>query len=160
VRRLKQLPDDQRRSEIDLLRRRSGLHPRQPQLTRAELVELEGAGVEIGNHTMTHPCLDRCADDVVRQEIVGAHNVLAAAVGRPPRAFAYPNGNWDERAEAQLVELGYRIAFLFDHRLAPIPGTDPLRVSRLRVNSDTSLDRLSTIISGLHPAVHRMRGGR
>jgi hypothetical protein len=51
------------------------------------------------------------------------------------------------------------VAFLFDHRLAPLPLREPLRISRLRVNSDTSTDRFRIILSGLHPTVHRVRGG-
>jgi peptidoglycan/xylan/chitin deacetylase (PgdA/CDA1 family) len=130
---------------------------RQRQLEKDELGLLQDAGVEIGNHTWTHPCLDRCSDDVLRAEIRKAHLALTDVLGRPPRAFAYPNGNWDLRAERELERLGYGAAFLFDHRLARLPA-DPLRLSRLRVSSDTSLDRLATIISGLHPALHRARG--
>ena len=37
------------------------------------------------------------------------------------------------------------------------PG-HPLRLSRVRVNSDTSLDRFAIILSGLHPALHHARG--
>jgi hypothetical protein len=33
-----------------------------------------------------------------------------------------------------------------------------MRLSRLRVNSDTGLDRFALILSGLHPTLHRARG--
>jgi hypothetical protein len=39
-----------------------------------------------------------------------------------------------------------------------VPAANPLRLSRLRVNSDTSLDRFDTVITGLHPALHHARG--
>jgi hypothetical protein len=58
-----------------------------------------------------------------------------------------------------LSNLCYSAAFLFDHRHAR-PGSHALRISRLRVNSTTSIDRFAAILSGLHPAVHKARGGR
>jgi peptidoglycan/xylan/chitin deacetylase (PgdA/CDA1 family) len=159
VRRLKQVPDSERRAVLDALRRSAtGPGARQPQLRVDELRLLEAGGVEVGNHTWDHPCLDRCTDEVVRAEVRDGHAALTDALGRAPRAFAYPNGNWDPRAEHELRGLGYRAAFLFDHRLATVPAANPLRLSRLRVNSDTSLDRFDTVITGLHPALHHARG--
>ena len=159
VRRLKQVPDSERRAVLAALRRSApGPGVYQPQLREDELRLLEAGGVEIGNHTWDHPCLDRCADEVVRAEVRDGHAALTDALGHAPRAFAYPNGNWDPRAEHELRDLGYRVAFLFDHRLATVPAAEPLRLSRLRVNSDTPLDRFDTVITGLHPALHHARG--
>lgn len=160
VRKLKTLPDADRLAAIEQLRRTARTPvPRQPQLRRSELAELEAGGIAVENHTMTHPCLDRCDDDTVRAEVRDAHALLHAALGRPPRAFAYPNGNWDVRAERELEEEGYVAGFLFDHRLSMRAPRHPLRISRLRVGTDTRLDRFAAILSGLHPAVHHARGG-
>jgi len=130
------------------------------QLTPKDLATLEAGGVRVENHSRTHPLLDRCSDADVRDEIVAAHERLGELTGRVPRSFAYPNGNWDVRAERVLGELGYRTGFLFDHRLGPGLPDHPLRISRLRVGSHTPPDRFETILSGLHPAVHALRGGR
>ncbi|WP_377272554.1 polysaccharide deacetylase family protein [Peterkaempfera sp. SMS 1(5)a] len=160
VRRLKALPDpDRRRSLAEMRVSASRLAPRQPQLSPEDLAALRSGGVQIGNHTMDHPCLDRCDDATVRTEIVGAHQALHRWLGEPPTAFAYPNGNFDPRADRVLRELGYHLGFLFDHRQEALLPRDPLRISRLRVNAATSLHRFDTILSGLHPAVHRLRGG-
>ena len=158
VRLLKRMPNVDRQQVIDELRA-AAPRPSQPQLRSAELRRLETAGVEIGNHTMSHPCLDTCDDATVVAEVDDAHRILTDILGKPPRAFAYPNGNWDPRAEAVLQDLDYQAAFRFDHRHNP-PDTHPLRLSRLRVNSDTTMDRFAVIVSGLHPALHRARGGR
>jgi peptidoglycan/xylan/chitin deacetylase (PgdA/CDA1 family) len=123
------------------------------------VLELEAGGIEIGNHTMTHPCLDRCDDDTVDRQVRGAHEFLRNALGRAPRAFAYLNGNWDVRAHRVLAAEGYQAGFLFDHRLSALMPPDALRISRLRVGTQTGLDRFAAIVSGLHPAVHRARGG-
>ncbi|MEV4556839.1 polysaccharide deacetylase family protein [Kitasatospora sp. NPDC049285] len=161
VRRLKTLPDAERLDALAELRataRRPA--PRQRQLSREDLHRLADGGVAIGNHTAGHPCLDRCADAETARQLTCAHDTLTRWMGRAPTSFAYPNGNLDPRAERLLRELGYRTGFLFDHRHDDLAPADRLRISRLRVNSHTGRDRFDTILSGLHPAVHRLRGGR
>lgn len=157
LRHLKTVPQGERLALLDGLREgRPAV--RQPQLTADELRELDAGGVRVENHSMTHPLMDRCTAADIRAEIVTAHERLTAVLGREPRAFAYPNGNWDIRGERVLHELGYRTAFLFDHRLGPRVPDHPLRVSRLRIATTTGPDRFETILSGLHPAVHGLRG--
>jgi peptidoglycan/xylan/chitin deacetylase (PgdA/CDA1 family) len=160
VRRLKTLPDGERLAALAELRRTAPA-PAAPvrQLRRDELPLLEAAGVAVGNHTLSHPILPRCDDGKVARELGEAHRVLGEALGHPPTAFAYPNGDWDARAERHLAELGYATGFLFDHRVSSRPPRHRLRISRVRVNSDTGVDRFAAIVSGLHPAVHHARGG-
>ncbi len=156
---LKRLPDEQRLAALEELRRSAGgTPPEMPQLRRSELRRLESAGVRVGNHTLTHPCLDRCTREKVGFELSRAHDILTEALGSPPAAFAYPNGNWDARAAAHLRDLGYAAAFLFDHRIGRYPPADALSISRVRVNSTTPLDRFRIIVSGLHPFLHHAIG--
>jgi len=160
VRELKTVPDEARRRAMQQLRATSRtLEVRTPQIRSEDLVSLQGTGVEIGNHTFSHPCLSRCSDGQVDGEIREADHVLSRWVGERPRVFAYPHGQYDSRAERVLRELEYEAAFLFDHRLATVPAPHRLRVSRLRVDSGVTVNRLKIITSGLHPALHRMRGG-
>ncbi|MFD8697981.1 polysaccharide deacetylase family protein [Kitasatospora purpeofusca] len=161
VRRMKTLPDGERRAALAELRESARARaPRQEQLTPADLLTLARNGVAVGNHTAGHPCLDRCEGGTVRDEIRRAHEALTGWLGgEAPTAFAYPNGNVDPRADAELRRLDYRTGFLFDHRHDRLLPPHPLRISRLRVNSTTGRDRFDTILSGLHPAVHHLRGG-
>lgn len=158
VRALKKLPNDARLAAIDSLR---DTNPGAPftarQLTTREVRALDAAGVHIGNHTMTHPCLDRCSDDVIAREIEGAHDALEATLDRPVRAFAYPNGDYTPVAARVLARLGYESALLFDHRRQRAPIDDALRISRLRVNSTTPLARFELIVSGVHPPLMHAR---
>lgn len=159
IRHLKCAPNADRLNAITCLRRESTVAPaRVPQLRRAELALLERAGIEIGNHSLTHACLDRCDNASFEAEIVDAHNALKAALDHEPRLFAYPNGNFDQRAIPLLRRLGYEAAFLFDHRVSRFPPHERFAISRLRVNATDSIDRFRTIVSGLHPAVHHARG--
>lgn len=159
VKRLKAAPDAERLAAIAELRRTaSAPAPPAPQLRREELPLLEAAGIAVENHTWSHPCLPRCDDRKAAAEADDAHRALRQALGRPPRAFAYPNGDWDQRTERALAAAGYAAAFLFDHRVNPAVPRHPLRLSRVRVNSHDRLDRFAILLSGLHPALHHARG--
>lgn len=161
VLRLKRMPDDERRRTVDDLEATArGAPLAAPQLRTVDLAALERGGIEIGNHTFAHPCLSRCTDAEVEHEIGRAHDHLTATLDRPPRAFAYPNGDFDPRAEAVLRRLGYRAAFLFDHRASAAPPPEPLRISRVRVSCRASIDRFRLLLSGLHPALHHALGRR
>jgi len=132
---------------------------RTSQLTSEELAVMDGRGMRVENHSLTHPLLDMCTDEKITSEILTAHALLAEVLGREPSVFAYPNGNVDDRVVGVLRDHGYRAAFLFDHRITPLPVSDPLRVSRVRVNSTTTTDRFISIAAGVHPALHQARGG-
>ena len=156
---LKKMPDRRRAALIATLRsQRSELSLTREQLTWSDLQQLVSRGVDVASHGLTHAILPQCADEVVEKEVVEAHQRLSQALGEPPLAFAYPGGEWDPRAERLLRTLGYEAAFLFDHRMTPVPSRDPLRLSRLRVGASDSVNRLRIVNSGLHPAVHRLRG--
>jgi peptidoglycan/xylan/chitin deacetylase (PgdA/CDA1 family) len=159
VRWMKTIPDHWRVAVLDELRSTAG-RPAEPamQLTSDQLTELEAAGIAVENHTWSHPLLDQCSEETIEAEVTRAHRWLEEKLGRPPRAFAYPNGNWDRRAEEVLVALGYQAAFLFDHKLSDRVPAHPRRVSRVRVDSTTSSARFDLIVSGLHPALHHLRG--
>lgn len=159
IQQLKRIPNSHRLRALDFLRESvPDIRAHSSHINTEELVMLYRAGLAIGNHTLTHPCLDQCSTKEVRREIEKAHSILADILTKPTKAFAYPNGNWDARAEQVLADLDYEAGFLFDHRLTHRSGTNPLRLSRLRVDSTTSLDRFRLILSGLHPSLHRVLG--
>ncbi|OZC03425.1 polysaccharide deacetylase family protein [Rubricoccus marinus] len=159
VRTLKRISNSKRLLAIESLRRTAREPaPRMLQLRRSELVELERSGVEVGNHTMTHPCLHECSTHTIREELATSQRELAQVLGHAPRALAYPNGDHDPRVREAAEACGFRAAFLFDHRMARSPIPDPLRISRLRIDATASLERLRVTLSGLHPAVHQALG--
>ncbi len=160
VRALKRVPDAARQQALaDLRRTARGPAPAEPQLCRSELPMLEADGIAVGNHTLTHPCLNRCPESKVRHEIAESHRLLTDALGHAPRSFAYPNGDEDARVVRAVADCGYEAAFLFDHRLSPVPPPHPLRISRVRIDADAPLDRLRVITSGLHSAVFHATAG-
>jgi peptidoglycan/xylan/chitin deacetylase (PgdA/CDA1 family) len=155
---LKLLPDPRRSAEIVELRATvSSPAPRIVQIRADEVQRIASQGIAIGSHSLTHPILPRCDDAKVLDEVSRSRTVLADILGTPPIAFAYPNGDRDERVRDAVARAGYELAFLFDHRPVRFPLDDPLRVSRLRVDWNTNTDRLALVCGGLEPAVHRRR---
>jgi peptidoglycan/xylan/chitin deacetylase (PgdA/CDA1 family) len=159
ARELKRRPDHVRRQVIEQLRataksRPEGVH----QLTATDVARLADMGMAVSSHTMSHPCLPQCTDEVIEREVAGSRVALTDLLGHPPSAFAYPNGLFDTRTQRAVARAGYDLAFTFDHRLSPVPPNDRYEISRVRVNEYAPDNRVRTIVSGLHPAVHHLLG--
>jgi peptidoglycan/xylan/chitin deacetylase (PgdA/CDA1 family) len=153
--RLKRVPDEQRRLEvggiIEQLAENGGPF-RVHQLRHADLKLWLSHGMEIGNHSWDHPCLDMCQRDAQASQIRRAHERLTSLTGDRIRLFAYPNGNFSQAVDDELQALDYSIGLLFDHKLARLEGP-PLAMSRLRVDSQADLSRFRAIVSGGHSTV-------
>jgi len=162
VRALKAMDDGDRVDALDELRRSARALPANvPDVDWAELKAIDDEGLmSIEDHSYSHPQLDRCSPERVRDEIDRSKELFERELGRRPRAFTYPDGARSDEAARALASRGYEAAFLFDHRRARIVGGDRWGISRLRVSSTTGPDRFATILSGLHPAIHRLRGRR
>jgi peptidoglycan/xylan/chitin deacetylase (PgdA/CDA1 family) len=65
-------------------------------LTWDDARALAGLGFSIGAHTVNHPILSRISAERARDEIVESRAAIESAMGRPPRAFAYPNGGRED----------------------------------------------------------------
>jgi peptidoglycan/xylan/chitin deacetylase (PgdA/CDA1 family) len=157
------LVDDARRlarvAELtEVYAQRHGARPTRAQLTSTQLTRWLESGRDVGNHTWDHPLLDRCDEREQERQIVMAHEWIVDRVAPEHLVFAYPNGNGAPCADAVLDRLGYRVSALFDHRLAAMIASG--RLSRLRTNADADLARFRSIVSGVHPTIHRLRGGR
>jgi peptidoglycan/xylan/chitin deacetylase (PgdA/CDA1 family) len=161
---LKSVSDAERRATVarvadDLAA--SGRAVAVPQASSVDLRRWLEAGLDLGNHTWNHPCLDTCDPDEQRKQIVAADDYLRDVLDGQPRLFAYPNGNTAEPSRQVLRQLGYHVAALFDHRLSRLRGPE---VSRLRIDADAPIRRLAAITSGAHPAAYtvarRVRAAR
>jgi peptidoglycan/xylan/chitin deacetylase (PgdA/CDA1 family) len=76
-----------------------------------QVVELSRHGIEFGTHTVNHPLLSYEDDTTVERELRVSKIVLEAKIGTEVRAFAYPNGDYNERVSQCVERLGYRCAF-------------------------------------------------
>lgn len=85
-----------------------GLSPQRREfrtLRKDELRELAADPLAtVGSHTATHPRLGSLAKEAQREEIVGGHRKLEAALGRRLAVFSYPFGNYgDFNADSRAI---------------------------------------------------------
>ena len=154
---LKSVPDTVRRAVVaDVTAEISGSGDviTVQQVTSEQLRSWLNAGLELGNHTWDHPCLDTCTDEQQRDQIIAADDWLRRLVGRSTRLFAFPNGNVTPASRRILADLGYTVTALFDHRLSRLNGPE---VSRLRVDACASAERFCAIASGAHSTAFAMK---
>ena len=156
---LKRVPEAQRRRALAELRgSATAPAPRRAQLEPGDLRLLEQGGVSVGSHSSTHPFLDRCPSADLESEVADSRRRLEELLGHRVTAFAYPNGNVNGAVRQASRMAGYDLAFGWDHRFAGNPPSDPLCISRVRVDDWTGLDRFRLLISGAHSFAHRVRG--
>lgn len=80
-------------------------------MTESEILMVMENGVDIQNHTVTHPFL---ADLSKEEQYLEIHNATEAhkdLTGRTTFAFAYPYGNYNSDTISLLKELGFKGAF-------------------------------------------------
>jgi peptidoglycan/xylan/chitin deacetylase (PgdA/CDA1 family) len=121
----------------------------------ARVRELAAAGWTIGAHTVSHLNVALAPAAEAEAEIAASRDAIAAALGTPPRHFAYPNTGgqhryFDADAGRLLARLGFRSA-VTSRPGALRPGADPFMLPRLGVSP-----RLAPVIE-LAAALERQR---
>jgi peptidoglycan/xylan/chitin deacetylase (PgdA/CDA1 family) len=99
-------------------------------LSADEVRSVRSFGIEIGVHGMDHSLLPRVAPEELRRQVGGARQAVADIVGHPPRAFAYPEGRFDQAAVTAVREAGYDAAFSVLEG-----GADRFTITRVPVTS-------------------------
>lgn len=81
----------------------------------AQLKELTEHGVTIGNHSVSHPFMTRKLPDEnrgawlkrMRAEVLDAQKRIDEQLGKQPKVFAYPYGEYNSTIQSLMAELGY-----------------------------------------------------
>lgn len=123
-------------------------------LSAGELRDLASRGVEVGNHSATHPNLAACTGDELRREIVDSRFRLEAALGRPVRFFAYPDGRFN-RSVLAVTGSSHEAAMATWTSNRP---RSPLRLRRFPVGP--GVDDLRRVLAAGHPARFRAQRAR
>lgn len=102
-------------------------------LTWEEVLAMHREGVEFESHTITHPLLVYEDDQSVQFELRDCKQTLEEKLSRKIRAFAYPNGTWDNRVRAAAQDAGYECAFTTERGLYR-QGQDPFTIRRIMLH--------------------------
>jgi peptidoglycan/xylan/chitin deacetylase (PgdA/CDA1 family) len=101
-----------------------------PLLGWDDLGRLMEQGIQLGGHTRTHPSLPDCPEPRLTAEVAGGQDRIRDELGIMVEGFAYPYGDWDDRALA-VAERRYRWActtelrpLAVDERLHRLPRID------------------------------------
>jgi peptidoglycan/xylan/chitin deacetylase (PgdA/CDA1 family) len=139
VHRLKNASPPEWSAETDAARTQVMDHEPHAPLTVQDVKDLAGWGMEFGGHTATHPILAQFDAGEQQRQVVENRDAIDAWTGRPPGAFAYPNGepgDYNRDTVQILGESKYRIAF------TTVPGfsspQDGFDCNRFLVLADTS----------------------
>ncbi|GAO44326.1 polysaccharide deacetylase family protein [Flavihumibacter petaseus] len=133
VKAFKNLPDNDRRSMVDMLKNRYSLD--RSCVTRQQLQQLSSSPwITLGSHTVNHPILHRCSKEQQERELIDSKAILQEWTNSPVRYFAYPNGDYDQETVALVQKAGYRLAFTDRHGDICLPWNKPLEIPRNSLN--------------------------
>jgi peptidoglycan/xylan/chitin deacetylase (PgdA/CDA1 family) len=161
IRKLKNCQDQERRI---ILKQRGHYDEREYEerqaLSSREIHKLLASErIVIGSHTMSHPQLTMCNQEVGLRECVESKKVLEAITQGPVLHFAYPDGESDERARAWVRAAGYRTA-----RAAKFGwvGADSnvMELPCIAISDDASVNKALVQASGLWGMIKRLAGLR
>ena len=155
VERLKRVGDDERRTMLSS----RGLgetreHLERQALSSEELVELREI-VDFQSHTRFHPILPCCDDRRALDEIAESRRELKERFGLASDAFAYPNGDYNERDVKLVQHAGYRCALTIDGGYNSRTN-DVFRLRRIRMSDAADASELIVKASGLWGVWERM----
>ena len=130
-----------------------------PLLDAAALKALQARGWEIGSHSSSHAYLTRSDDDALFAEVAGSRDGLAAE-GLPPRVFAYPHGDHDDRVTTAVADAGYIAAFTVQEGVVS-RAHDPMRLPRVEIYPwDVGTRLVAKVLSGGRSEAWRNAAGR
>lgn len=114
-------------------------------LSWTQAAELVRMGMEIGNHSTTHPDLTTLDRATQQAEIEGAAAAIEAALGARPRAFCYPLGRYTTTTVALLQESGHRVAVTTRDGTVQY-GRYPYALRRVRIRHSTTLRTFAWLV--------------
>lgn len=115
-------------------------------LTWGQAAEMRNAGMEIGNHSASHPDLSLQSREQQRAEIEQSTFAIEQTLGFRPVTFCYPFGRQNRLTRLLLQEFGYQTA------VTTADGTiayraNPYQMRRVRVRNSTTPEVLLWMVN-------------
>jgi peptidoglycan/xylan/chitin deacetylase (PgdA/CDA1 family) len=114
-------------------------------VSRAEMLQMDRAGIEIGSHTVNHANLAHMGSGSLTYELVQSKRWLEQQLGHPVLDFAYPSGKYNRQVIQAVGAAGYNTAVIEDGPSLHTPD-DRYTWGRVRVGGGESL---ADFIAGL-----------
>lgn len=125
-------------SELGVEREGRGRH--YPLMGWNHLAELVDRGFDIGNHTRTHPNMDRLHKDCLEDEVLGAQQRITDKLGVSPGSFAFPYGITRECDDAALRSLSQLEVPCFSTGPGLVTGSScRTSIPRMQLNQTTPM---------------------
>ncbi len=133
---------------------------RRPFLLAEEIARLPGLGVEVGNHTHSHPDLRSLDGPAIAAELDDCGRRLEQITGRRPRHFCYPYGHYSPAVRAAVAAAGLESACTGRAGFNP-PGGDAYTLRRLTIERGEGARELRLRLAGGYDfqPLWRRRGG-
>ena len=113
-------------------------------LTADQLRDISSGGVEVEDHTVTHPHLGKLSYDAQLGELSDSRTALQGITGGTVQDIAYPYGEFGENTLRAARALGYRMGFKMQGGWAAV-GDNILEIPRVYIGG--SLDAFVTKVT-------------
>ncbi len=113
-------------------------------MSSTQLRELDGQGLEIGCHSMTHGYLSDVGESDLKREIVDAKDRIEQIVGHKIEHFSCPGGRYNERALEMAQSAGFKTVANSEFH-ANTPATNPYQLGRVAMLRDLPIEAFRAI---------------
>ncbi len=101
-------------------------------LSADQIRELDRAGMDVGDHTVSHADLPALSDAELVAQVAGSRAALERILGHTVQLFAYPFGAYDDRVVAEVRRAGYVLAVTTRGGTTE-SSLDPLTMPRIHI---------------------------
>jgi peptidoglycan/xylan/chitin deacetylase (PgdA/CDA1 family) len=116
-------------------------------MTWDQLHDLHVAGMEIGDHSYSHPFLTELTDTELAADLDRSRGTLEAAIGQPVRSLCYPYGVYSPHVAQIVQHTGYTSACTTEFGLTNLYSSDRYTMRRLLMSDRDSLGRFRLLMS-------------
>jgi peptidoglycan/xylan/chitin deacetylase (PgdA/CDA1 family) len=114
-------------------------------MTWQELRELQGSGMSVQSHTVSHPDLRGLDADALAAELEQSRAAVRTETGSPADVLCYPSGEYDADVIAAAREAGFRLAVTTEPGTAFDPA-HPLELPRVRIPAHLPLSSFAELL--------------